>query len=353
MRIACSFVVAALVAAPAGGCGWVYDQQYEDRRAELDEQRVEFLPGDSKVQFIRGSHDKVFWVDQLKPLDVTMLHSYNPATTQILDYAWSSDMLFDDSLQYGSQIIADCSFGSVYEAYDANAPDRVIATTQNGSSQCSVDGARVYFLQGRDVFAWTPGAGEPTLAVNLDAAGVGGGSIGGFAVEGNTLVLVEGGDLWRVDLAARRGTWLMNEALVGGTVLFDELGVLHESGEQLHYTQFADLATFDVSAAIDDGGYHLSFKHPDVQELVTNPSELALHGRNLIYRGRHGIFLFGLDSRKVTDLLLDTSSEEFGAAPVYHQPVVTSDGTLFVIDDNNYSANETPVYRVDITDRLF
>lgn len=347
MRIACSFVLAALF----GGCGWVYDQQYEDRRAELDEQRTEFIPGSSKVQFIASAQDKLYWVDILKPLDVAMLHSFNPATAQTLDYAWSTEMMIDEDLHYGSQIIADCTFGSVYEAYDANAPDRMIATTSAGSSECTVDGGRVFFMNGRDVFAWTPGSGEPTLAVNLDSAGVGGSSIGGFAVEGNTLVLVEGGDLWRVDLAARRGTWLMNEAPVGGAVLFDEAGVFYESGESTFYTQFSDLATFDLADAIADGGYQLSFKHPDVHELA-KPAELALHGRHLIYRARHGIFAFGLDSGKVVDLLLDTSSEDFGAAPVYHQPAVTSDGTLFVIDDNNYGANETPVYRVGIADRL-
>lgn len=349
MRIACSL---ALSAAVLGGCTWVYDQQYEDRRAELEEQRIEFLPGASNVQLISGAGDKLFWVDILKPYDVPMLHSYNPATTLLLDYAWSSDMTFDDSFRYGNEIVADCSFGSVYEAYDANMPDRVIATTQTGSSMCTVDGNRVFFMTGREVFAWTPGAGEPVLAVDLDAAGVGAGSIGGFAVEGNTLVLVEGGDLWRVDLATRQATWLMNEALVGGTVLFDQAGVFYESGQELYYTQFSDLATFDVAAAIADGGYHLSFKHPDVHELAT-PVELALHGRHLIYRGRHGIFAFGLDSRKVVDLLLDTSSTEFGASPVYHQPAITSDGTLFVIDDNNYSQTETPVYRIDISERLF
>lgn len=344
-----------LAALALGGCSWVYEQQYEDRRAELEERRLEFLPGDSKTEFITASQNRLFWVDVLKPFDVPMLHSFDPATGAKIDYTWSADLVIDDDFRFSGALVVDCSFGSVYEAYDASDPERIVATTMKGSSECAVDGDRVYFLVGRELLAWTPGAGEPSLAVDLDQAGVAPGSIDGFGIDGTTMLLAEGGDLWHVDLTARRATWLMNEQAASGTVVFDEAGVFYGSGSgDVLYTQLSDLSTYDLATAIEDGGYELSFKHADVHHLAGSyPAELALYGRNVIYRGRNGIFAFGLDSRKVIDLLLDTSSDDFGATPVYRRPSITSDGTLFVVDDNGYSANDNPVYKVDIRDRLF
>lgn len=355
-RVRSSLSCALLLLTIASGCTWVYDSQYDDRANELEAFRTEFLPGSDQVQFISGAEGKLFWVSLEKPLDDRVMHSYDPSTDTRIDYtnmqlhdSLQSDSNFDQHYFMSNTLFVKCSFGTS-TAYDATVPDRLIAQTSMGDDSCAVDGGTVYFVVAGEIRSWVPGNGEPVTRMVLAEQGVGDGSIGGFAVLGDDLLLSEGPRLWLIDLQAGTATWLENEDSPQGTVVFDARGVVYDSSPGLQYVLFADHSVVNLEAAIDDGGYQLNLKHEEVHK-PQDGAEYVLHGAHLVYRSTRGIFAYGLESKKVVDLLLDRG-ESFDAKPVYRSPVVTSDGTLFVMDDSSLGGGDRPVYRVDLNGRL-
>jgi hypothetical protein len=349
--------VRALAVLALTGCTWVYDAQYDDRRDELVASRKNFLPTEANTKLIQSGQDKLFWVDVVEPLNQPVLHSYVPATDTKLDYTWSTDILMNVSdvthtFTFGGQLVARCGIGST-KAFDAKVAGATAAMIDEGNDEnCAVDGTAVYYLSGRDIKKWVPPATTTTVAVNLDAAGVGDMSVGGFGVIGNQVLVEEGGELWLVDLASGRGTWLENHDNVsGGTIFFDDKGVLYTTNKGLLYTAYADHSTFSMADAVSDGGYDLNISHDDAQAIPDGSNiELTMLGRHVIYRSKHGIFAYGLDTKKVVDLLLD-QGDGFQDRPIYHFPTVTTDGTLFV-EDTGTGFDKGPVYRVDLTGRL-
>lgn len=342
-------------------CTPIYDAEYDDRAAELEAFRTEFLPADANTKLIAGAQDKLFWVDVTKPLDRAVLHSFAPGTNTKLDYAWSADPteLFAGQAQdlreawlFGSSLVVRCDFGTV-RAYDATTPDGGLIAEQNQGFQCAIDGDTIYYLVGRDMMKWAPRAGAPQLLLNLDTAGVGDGQIGAVGVIGDLALVEEGGDLWTIDLVTKQGTWLENEDPVTGSGFFDERGVIYETQQDVKYTLYADHSTFSFQDAVNDGGYHLNYKHGDVDEVADDP-EMVIDGTHVVYRSVHGIFAYGLDTKKTVDLLLDGRFDDtsFEIDPRYAHPVVTVDSTLFVMNDNGISSGGKTVYRVDLAGRL-
>ena len=78
----------ALVLAALGGCTGIYDAQLDDRIAELEAFRTEFLPATDRVQFISGAGSKVYWVS-LDMFDKPLLHSFDTVTSATQDYEFS------------------------------------------------------------------------------------------------------------------------------------------------------------------------------------------------------------------------------------------------------------------------
>jgi hypothetical protein len=349
--------VRALVLLAFTGCTWVYEAQYDDRREELEALRSEFLPASDQVQFLTAEGTKLYWVDLEKPLDTPTLHSYDPVADQRIDYRDISKSVsaFEENFRYGDAIFAECG-SSTSTAWDAATSEEIQRISGTGvTSQCAVAGRDVYFIVGgsnRELFRWTPGsAGMSTSVMNLEDAGVGTASIGGFGVIGNRMLLAEGGRLWLVDLAARTATWLENaDHPVTGLVVFDEVGVVFDSSKGVQYLRFDDRVVRSFDAMIADGGYRLNSQAADIHELADNGA-YTLYGRHVVYRGRRGIFAFDLERNKVTDLLLD-NGKGFDAETVYRGASVTSDGTLFVQHRNNFGSEPRPVYRVDLSARL-
>ena len=332
------------------GCTPVYDAQYDDRATELEQFRSEFVPAADRVQFLTAAESRVFWVSLAKPLDEPLLHSYDPTTEARIDYEFSrGDRDIEAKYHFGAELIVKCSFGTT-SAFSATASSTAaLDTTGEGSETCAIDRGNVYFAAGSTLKRWTPGQGPPAVVFDLTATL--GGSIAGFGISGPDLVLVEAGRLWRVPIATGVATWLENEHAAFGTVDFDARGAIYDSPNfGITYLRFADHTAFLFSDAVADGGYHLNFKHDDIQEPVSgNPT--LLHDDHVVYRSTHGIFAYGLETKKVVDLLLDRGSE-FDIKPFYQRPAITADGTLFVQDLSDDVTNDNPVYRVDLAGRL-
>jgi hypothetical protein len=339
------------------GCTAVYDAQYDDRAKELEEARVEVVSADNRPSAITASDHRMYWVDNVKPLDQTLLHSIDKAGTRV-DYEFTrglSDIL--TKFQVSDTLVVHCNFGTV-TAFLATAGNQMIDMTSMGSDQCSVNGGDVYFVSARKITRWRPGSGNPPAqVVDMDAAGIGTAGIGGFgAFSATQMLLEEGGKLWLVDLTAGSAVWLENRDDASGAVVFDERSVMFETNRHSDTPEvllYADHSISFITDKIADGGYDLNFEHADVQKMSTSPAQVWLVNHVLFYRSLHGIFAYRFDTGKVIDVLLDRG-ESFDAVPRYGAPVVTLDNVLYTLDNNSASgtSDKHPIYKVDLSDRL-
>ena len=143
------------------GCKWVYDAQYDDRATALEKFRSQFLAGTAQVQFLTGSDKKFYWVDLVKPLDDTMLHSFDPIAHAQIDYEPTRGLSnIDQNFRLSDTMYVHCSFGTS-TAFDATQPNMQIATTDQGGDNCTVDGDDVYFDANRKITKWSPRTGAP------------------------------------------------------------------------------------------------------------------------------------------------------------------------------------------------
>lgn len=331
----------------APGCTVIDDAQYDDRAGELEALRTEFLPGSARVSEISATGSRLYWLDLEGAFDTPRLHSFEPATGDRVDYP-IEDTESDFASEYhtSDQLVVRCGF-STAEAYSAGT-GKLLDTLSDDVNHCAVDGGDVYYLKAGQVLRWRPLQGAPVAVIELDPMiSI---SSSAFAVEGNRGVLAEGGRVWNLDLQARTATWLENEDQASGLVAFDDRSVVFETFDGAFEIDFATHAARSIDDLIADGGYHLNASHDDIQDMA-GTLEFTIYDRHLIYRGRRGIFALGLDTGKVTDLLLDRG-EEFDPTPRYRSPSVTSGGALFVHDLNDDGPSSHPVYRVELAGRL-
>lgn len=357
-------VRSSLVALALVGCTPIYDGQYNDRAGELEEFRTEFRPLEDQTKRISSGQNRLFWVDKRKPADKLVWRSIIPGdAASEVEYAWSLDRTESDleEFQFGEQLIAECSFGTslAYEVDDPTVAGK-FAMTSDGADACAVDGRTVYFLVGGvAIRKWDPPTPIPdpqnTSFVDLSAAGIAG-QVAAFGVIGNLAVAVEqDGDLYKIDLVTKQATWLRNDEPMVGSVFFDQRGAIYETQSGPRYIELDSAAEDPPDASFDDmvadGGYHLNFKHGDIQTPAGN-GEYVIHDRHVIYRGQRGIFAYGLDTHNVIDLLLDRG-ESIDLEIAYHLPTVTSGAQMFVFGTDSLGISQTgAVYQVDLTGRL-
>jgi hypothetical protein len=305
-----------------------------------------------------GSESKFYWVDLVGPLMVPTLHSFAPATNAQIDYTFpdpTTTKIMATTYSVSDDLVVQCTFGTS-TAYDANQPNQKINTIDDqGEGTCAVEGKDVYFAVASEIRKWTPTIGvTSTVSTAIDVKtqlGATAGDIDAFAVLGDQAVLEETGRLWLASVSSGAMATPLGNDLATGKVDFDSLGVMFDSQNGVEYIDFAHLMSLGFADAIADGGYDLNFKHSDIQNLADGGG-YSLQADHAIYRGSGGIFAYGFATKKVVDLLLDRGSD-FDVEPLYGDPVVTTDGTLFVQDiTEEGGANLHPVYRVDLTGRL-
>lgn len=349
-------------------CTPIYEAQFNDRAAELEEFRLDFQPEDNETSLIASGGNRVFWVDKVPPANTQFLRSMIPGDpASKVEYEWSEDKFETEDYHFGEQIIGDCDFGTslAYEVTDPSTATGKIAQTSQGSSQiCAIDGRIVYFLIGSStLIKWTPPTAVPTDTENqvipfiqLDEQPTNiAKAISGFGVIGNLGLFAEqDGDLYTVNLTTKASKWLKNDEPATGSVFFDEQGVLYSTSTGARYIEFTEAedppdTSFDE--LVRDGGYHLNFKLGDIQQPSGN-GEFVLHDRHVVYRGERGIFAYGLDTHNVVDLLFDRG-EGIDLELAYHSPAVTKGGQLFVIGGDSFGIGVIgPAFQVDLTDRL-
>ncbi len=337
------------------GCTPIYDAQHDDRATQLEAFRTEFLPGSASVQFMMGSESRFFWLDLVSALQVPTLHSIDPGANKQVDYTFPDPTMHIAANTYtvSDLLVVQCGVGSV-TAWDATMADQKIdMITDENEPVCAADGNAVYLSENRTILKWVPGSGNPPSPVfNEDnQIGATAGTIDAFAVLGNTAVIEETARLWRADLSTSAKAIALGADTATGMVDFDAQGVLCDTEKGTEYISFADLSVLSLTAAIADGGYDLNFKYSDIQTQADGGG-YSLQADHMIYRGNGGIFAYGFTSKKVVDLLLDRGTD-IDTEPMYGDPIVTTDGTMFVQDiTETGGAMAHPVYRVNLTGRL-
>lgn len=332
-----------------GGCTWVYDAQYEDRRGELEAFREDFLPATDRVQFFTSAEQRIFWVSIEKPLDEALLHSSNPDGSGRVDYELTRGIdNIAERFKLSDQLIVDCGFSDA-KAFAASGPNTLLDMTDQASDECAVAGSDVYFRVGATITRWRPGQGAPVQVVDLAAQRVGTGDAS-FGALGNLIVYEEGGRLWKIDLPGGTATWLENADVTSGAVFFDERGVVYNTNQGVTYTQYSDHASSKLDDLVADGGYELGGDYKDAFR-VPDGTDCVIHDQHIIYRGFRGIFAYGLETTKVVDLLLD-DGQGFDATLSYRHPAVTTGGALFVQNDDGINSDDHPVYRLTLDGRL-
>jgi hypothetical protein len=192
------------------------DQQAVDawnaKVADLDMRRTEFLG--KQVQDLAAAGSTLYWYDTTS-FDFRLMRWDGQAK---LGYTFSIGRGDDHNYRASNHIVVTADGSSqdvIYRAYSASSPnqllDQVTLPKSVGAKwhAYAVDSQTVYIMHDTTLKKWQPG-GSVTTVTTLESAGVQAGEFWDFGVAGNTMVFVESGRVWSMDLAANRATWLMN-----------------------------------------------------------------------------------------------------------------------------------------------
>lgn len=335
-------------------------QDIDDYRAlsrELEKRRTEFLPrGPTELHGGRGS---LFWLD-FSRFDPT-LHGFDEATQRHIQYGFSIGSGQHYNYRASGKLIATAQRvgGKLFfRAYRTTATHEQVGELQVPAPRdeqqwwaYDVDGETLYYVTtggaaGTELLQWTPGSAAPIRVLVLEDTGVDVGVFEDFSIEGEWMLLVESGRLWRLNLSTRTAKWMRATKELNGPVQFDDSGVLYNTaGGALYYDAATD-AFRDISAEIKASSYRLSETFAQGHLLVEGATR---RGQTVYYIGSSGLFSYELGSRAVKPVLLNPHS----ATPRidYRYPQVVSNDSLYVLGLTSTSGAvgaDGPVYRVSL-----
>jgi hypothetical protein len=336
---------ALLLSAPLSGCGSTLTpeeqqqqdiEEYEELTRDLEKNRVEVLG--TSATTIAGAGTRLFWLEY--PTISPELHSLNTQTGDRVTYAFSIDFENTYSYRVSRDIVVTVrQDGSNirYEAYALDKPEELLGSLSFSDPGGGIkwyayapDAGDVYIVQqdfANDkniVLKWTPGDAAANPVVTLEDIGVNVGEFLDFGVDGNTMIFIETGRIWNLDLAAKKATWLENETEAYGAD-FDDAGILFSTAKGPFFYRRETKQISDVAEAIHDAGYELNKTYKDIDEY---DSGLGRQGDHLVYIGRSSLFTYDMKNDVVRPLLL--SPREAGLRIDYTFPVVLEDGSIFV-----------------------
>lgn len=337
--------------------------QYDELAARLDTNRKEFVSHRYSYQHAIGQ--QLFFLDF--PGFDPRLHRFDAVTETRLDYAFSigsgdqfnyraSDTLVVTAQRDGDKV--------TYSAYDASRSSSLIAAVDlpaPGDEQrwwaYAVTGGSVYVVTmepdggGTWLNRWTPGGaveklftleqatGQPTLGLFLD-----------FDVDGDLMLFIEGGRLWRMPISTGRATWTRNATEISGSVGFEEDRVIWEAPGGLYSYVVETHSLTKISEDIQRSTYQLNATYSRVHLYV---NDFWRWGDWLVYGGSGGIFAYNLKTGTVAPVLLEPHDGPLRI--VYRYPVVLTDGTMFVTGLESTSGSvgaDGPIWRVDLREVL-
>jgi len=328
---------------------------YASLAASLEQDRSEFLGEEADEILARG--DSLFWLE-FPGFDPT-LHRWSEATGETLDYTFAISVGGTYNWRGNDQVVVTAEWGDdqvLYRVYDAAATGSRLATV---AFPAPTDGTRwwAYAVDGEALYlvtpaentpvqvSATPGA-DPEALFTLEDRGCEPGIFYDFDVEGDTMVFVESGRIWTVDLSDGPATWLGNDTEITGSVTFDRDHVLFAAADGLWVWTRADGSLVELGEAIGEADYRVNDTYATAHHVSGDGA--TLHGDQVVYIGNMGVFAYRLGPGDVAPILLEPLD-----APVrveYRNPQVLSDGTLFVqaLESESGSVGaDGPIYRVE------
>jgi hypothetical protein len=323
--------------------------------AELDARRTEFLGKHVQELAPVGTH--LFWLDttNFNPA----LRTYDGTTKAKLAYTFSigDGNLYNYRASANLVVTADPSSNPVvYHAYDATSPKREIASTTfmkpPGAqwNAYAVSNGTVYIVDqttpGSTVLErWIPGQ-APTQVTTLESAGVQVGEFLDFDVSGNTMVFIESGRIWKLDLATNHATWLMNHTEVSGAVDFRADGVMFSSATGLMFFDYAKNALVDISTQINANPFKVNTTFATAAKYY---QDFARWRTYVLYVGNSGLFAYDMPNDKIIPLLLSPNSADLRVD--YRYPVAIDNGEAFVTgltSTSGATGADGPTYKIDL-----
>ena len=247
----------------------------------------------------------------------------------------------------------------VYHAYDVNPVNTEVGSTTmpkpSGAqwSAYAVSDGTVYIMDTATpgtttLMKWIPGQ-SPTAVTTLESAGVKVGEFWDFSVSGNTMVFIEGGRIWKMDIAANKATWLMNKSLVAGdaSVDFRDDGVMFSTDTALMFFDYNKGVLENVTDLINHNPYKISETYSTAAKF--DQQDFWRWKRFVLYIGNSGLFGYDLVNDKVTPIVLSPISDALRVD--YRYPVALDDGTAFVtglMSTSGLTGADGPTFKLDL-----
>jgi hypothetical protein len=325
---------------------------------KLDGQRTQFL--DVNVQDLAAAGTRLYWYDNTN-LDMK-LDSFDALTQTRLAYTFSVGPGDRANFRGSTRLVVTAEPDvdpNVYHLYDATAPEHELDTTTfpkpdgAGWQPYAVTGDAAYVVTtdpGNTVlYKWVPGQ-VPAQVTTLESAGVNVGEFWEFGVSGTTMIFVESGRVWKLDLATNHATWLMNMTEASGDVDFRDDGVMFQVATGLVFYDYSKDALVDVAALIDANPYQVNTTFASAAQYV---EAFARWRTWVLYIGEDGLFVYDLAHDKIEPVLL--SPERADLRIDYKYPVVLDDGEAFVTgltSTDGAVGVDGPTYKVDLKTAL-
>jgi hypothetical protein len=338
-------------------------KQVADLGRSLEANRTQAL--DASASDLDGYGDRLYW--QTHGSFSPALHSRS--NEQTVDYQFGIGAGDGANVRISSALIVTASRdndGVVYRAYDPASPNVLLGSATfaaPGDEQkwwaYAADGTNAYVVTAdavragaaHTVWRFAP-PGQPAALFTLEEAGLTPGEILDLGVEGNTMVLVESGRLWAIDLATKHATSLHDQTEVTGTVWIEDDGIAWEEARGLFFFSHATGETRDVSEELIGAAYRLNASYPDSHRFYAASTQrnFTRFGDWLVYTANFGIFAYNVTSRAIVPVLLETPQAD-GARVSYRYPLALTNGHLFVVGLMSTSGSvgaDGPVFEIDL-----
>lgn len=334
-------------------------------RAELERFRIQAF--DKGAQGLESHGNVLYW--KTYPAFAATLHRREG--TKTIDYAFGIGAGDDESFHASHDVVVTAARAggmTVYRTYDARATGRPLGEAKMPAPSdeqkwwpYAVSGSTVYVVTTSSVptgakhvvWSFTAG-GIPAQLTTLEDTGMTVGELLDVAVDGSTMMVVESGRLWKVDLAAKHATSLHNDVEIRGAVSFDAHGVVWEDASGVQLFEAGSTRVRHVSMELKASPYVLNetYKTAHYFSPKTGGANVFRWNDWIVYTADGGLFAYDLKSRAITPVLLDVDDDGEGRRIVYTSPVALDDGTLFTVGLRSTSGAvgaDGPVYATDLT----
>ena len=333
-------------------------EEYNQLHDELNVYRTEFL-GEVAAD-LRTVGNTVFWLE-FRGYDPT-LHSFDHDTAAQINYSFSIGTGDDYNFRSTAVAVATARPGSdtvAYRLYDTTQPETSLGEALFDAPAdeqkwwaYDVDGTTLYVVvtgPPTTLYRYRPG-GTEEVVTTLESAGCTVAEFWDFGIDGNEMVFIESGRIWRLNVSSNTAEWLGNETEVSGTVQFEPGGILFVSASGPFFYDYTQRQLMDIALAIERNPYQMNETFA-AAHLYANG--ITRYGNYFVYVGNHGVFAFDFVYDKVFPILLHPRTPDLRID--YRYPVVTENGNLFVTgltSESGAVGADGPVYRVDLANVL-